>query len=303
MSKAISNINRRRLLTLAPSQRGVSLVELMVGLVIGLVLVLAASAVYLFSKNSFNYATEISQLEENGRFAINLLTKHIQSAGFVMIDPTAQSPQGPIDNKITGCDLGITVSTSAVVCKTTTPTGQTPSASLGIFSETDAPDIGTKFQGFDCLGGPAVAVVVGGKTTYQTRSYFYITRSTVQTPGGSTTMGQLSCVADRSTGGVANFVSDTIFPGIEQLSLRYLLPSAADPNTAQSSNLADGLTAAQWGTVLAVDVCVLAKTIQAGGNDSGTSYTDCYGNAITATSGESYKTFQTTVRLRNKSGV
>jgi hypothetical protein len=148
-----------------------------------------------------------------------------------------------------------------------------------------------------------VAVVVGTTTTYQTRSYFFVTRSSVQTPTGSTTMGQLSCVADRSTGGVADFVTDNIFPGIEQISLRYLLPSAADPNTAQSSKLASELTAAQLTSVLAVDVCVLAKTIQAGGNDTGTSYTDCYGTAITASAGESYKTFRTTVRLRNKSGV
>jgi hypothetical protein len=55
--------------------------------------------------------------------------------------------------------------------------------------------------------------------------------------------------------------------------------------------------------VLAVDICVLTKSIQASGNDSGTAYADCYGNNITANPNAIYRTFRTTVRLRNKSSV
>lgn len=291
-------------------QSGFSLVELMISLVIGMVLVIAASSVYLYSKQSFNSSTETSQLEENGRFALNLLTKYIQSAGFVMIDPTFPAPQGPIDNKISGCDFGMTNPTSPssaadLVCLTATPAGTRRSASIAVFTETDAYDTsGSKFQGFDCLGLSSIPIPTTTGTINETRSYFFIGNTTVQTPTGTTTMGQLSCLSDRTpASGVATYQSQPILPGIEQLAFNYLLPSAADPNTAQASNAATSLTATQWASVLAVDVCVLAKSIQAGGNDTGTAYTDCYGSAITAAPGEVYRTFRTTVRLRNKSSI
>jgi type IV pilus assembly protein PilW len=290
------------------NQGGFSLVELMVSMVIGLILVIAASSVYLYSKQSFNASTETSQLENNGRFAINLLTKYIQSAGFVMIDPTFPAPQGPIDNKISGCDFGMSnptspTTTADLACLTATPAGARRSASIALFSETDAYDgSGAKFQGFDCLGQSSIPIPTSTGQIYETRSYFFVGNTTVQTPNGSTTMGQLSCLADRTLpAGAADYQSQPIMPGIEQLAFSYLLPATADTNTAQDAKAAASLTTVTWPTVLAVDVCVLAKSIQAGGNDTGTSYTDCYGTAITASPGEIYRTFRTTVRLRNKS--
>ena len=95
-----------------------------------------------------------------------------------------------------------------------------------------------------------------------------------------------------------------LLPGIEQLAFNYLLPSVADPETAQIGTSATTISAAsQWPSVLAVEVCVLAKSVQPGGNDTNTAYTDCYGNAIAAVPGEVYRTFTSTVRLRNKSSI
>jgi type IV pilus assembly protein PilW len=293
-------------------QAGVSLVELMIGLVIGMILVVAASSIYLFSKQSFNSSTETSQLEENGRFAINLLTKYIQSAGFVMVNPASPAPQVPVDSKISGCDFGLTnptapTSATDLVCLTATPTGARRSASLYVYTETDTYNgTGSSFQGFDCVGNSSTAITVtqGGvsTTTNQTKSYFFIGNTTVQTPNGTVSMGQLSCLSDTSTSsaGVQTYQVQPLMPGIEQLAFNYLLPSTIDPNTAQVSTTATALTTATWPSVLAVDVCVLAKSIQAGGNDTGTTYTDCYGSAITATAGEVYRTFRATVRLRNQ---
>lgn len=294
----------------AQNQRGFSLVELMISLVIGLILAITASTIYLYSKQSFNSSTETSQMEENGKFALNLLTKNIQSAGFVMIDPAIPSPQGPIDNKINGCDFGMvdptTPSSSAdLACLAAAPVGARRSASIAVFTETDAYiGAGAKYQGFDCVGEGSISMPTTTGTVNETRSYFFVAQTTVATTSGSTTMGQLSCVADQTpAGGPAAYQSQPLIPGIEQIAFNYLLPSTADPNTAQASTAAATLTAAQWPTVLAVDVCVLAKSVQPGASDTGTAYTDCYGAAIAATAGDVYRTFRTTVRLRNKSSV
>lgn len=282
---------------------GFSLIELMVSLAIGLVLAIAASMIYLYTKKSYNANTENSQMEENGRFALNLLAKYIQSAGFVMVDPTSNSPQGPIDNKISGCDFGFidasTPTAANLACLSATPSGSLRSASIALFSETDTYNsTAPKHQGFDCVGESAIPI----GTTNLVRSYFFVSHSNVQTPNGTKSMGQLACVADRTpASGVVDYQMQPLIPGIEQLAFTYLLPSNIDTKVAQAAtSAASAAAASQWPAILAVEVCVLAKTIQAAGNDTGTTYTDCYGNAITALATESYRTFRTTVSLRNK---
>ena len=289
--------------------RGVTLIELMVGLVIGIVLALAASAVYLYSKQSFNSSSETSQLEENGRFAINLLTRYIQGAGYVVINPATTFPQGPIETKIRGCDFGYVnptnpVSISDLACATVASAGARASAGIAVFSETDPYNgTGAAFQGFDCLGLSSINIPTASGSINETRSYFFVSTSNIQTPTGISRMGQLSCVSDRTNAaGVASFQAQPLIPGIEQIALTYLLPSAVDPDTAQVPTTAASMPAIPgWPGVLAVELCVLGKSVQNAGNDTATQYRDCYNNVITSIPGEVYRTFRSTVRLRNKS--
>lgn len=289
-------------------QRGVTLIELMIALIIGLILVIAASSIYLYSKQNYNTSSETTQIEENGRFALNLLTQYIKTAGFVMIDPTSPRPQGPIDNKIFGCRLGlvngVTPSTTAdIACRTSTPAGSLPSEAIAMFAETDTYNSsGATYQGYDCLGLSSIAQ---GGVSNIVRSYFFVANTTVQTVNGTANMGQLSCLSDRTplAAVTPTYQVQPLIPGIEQIAFNYMLPSSADPDVAQIGYAASTLTAAQWPQVLAVDVCVLAKSIQAAGNDSGTAYNDCYGNSVSARPGEIYRVFRTTVRLRNKSSI
>jgi type IV pilus assembly protein PilW len=299
---------------------GVTLIELLVSVVIGLLLALAASATYLFSKQSYNAVTENSQMEENGRFALTLLTRHIQSAGNVMLNPQAAAAQGALDIKITGCDLGFVNARNAssaadVACRTTTPFDERQSSSVSTFFETDAPSLtGARFEGFNCVGdgaSPKVIANLAGTTsftTYQATSHLFISTETVPTQNGTTTMGQLSCAPENSNTGAIG-LSQPLIPGIEQLSVAYLLPSVPTisgeiPRLAQSSFTADQVRAAnRWAEVVAVDLCVLTKSIQPAGNDTGTNYTDCFGNALTRVGAESFRTFRTRVNLRNRTAV
>ena len=293
------------------TQRGLTLIELMVSLVIGLVLAIVASSTYLYSKQAYNAVSETSQLEENGRLALNLLARNIQSAGYVAIDPKSSFPQAPNDIKIRGCDFGMSnpksaTSSADLACLSSAPTASTLSASIGIFYDTDAASTATtRFQGFDCLGNDAVVVpsTTGGSNTYQVRSYFFISTSTAQTPYGTTTMGQLSCVTDPTTaaGATATFQAQPLIPGIHQLRVNYLTASGLDNKTAQKSNTAATLEAAgTWKNVTAVELCVLTKSIQATGNDTATQATDCYGTTFTPPASQSFRRFTSVVNLRNR---
>lgn len=283
--------------------RGVTLIELMVGVTIGLILVIIASSVYLYSKQSYNAVSENAQMEENGRFALDLLTKYIQSSGFAMVDPTAPGPQLPLEDKLAGCEFGYTNATAPttlanLACRTAPPTGERKSASIFSRYETDqfASSSG-KQQGYGCTNEAAASKQVSGVQTYEVRSYFFVSYVTAQTPSGTKSMGQLSCVSDSTAvvDGVLGTVSlqvQPLVPGIEQIYIGYI-SSAGKLSTTPPT------TATAWKDVAAIELCVLARTVQASGNDITTQFTDCYGAAITADPSETYRALRTTVALRN----
>lgn len=66
----------------ARPQCGMTLVELMVGFAIGLFLMTVMGAVYVGSKGTFNAQESTSRLQENGRFAVDVLANDLRMSGF-----------------------------------------------------------------------------------------------------------------------------------------------------------------------------------------------------------------------------
>jgi len=64
-------------------QSGLSLVELMVAVTIGLVLLTGVLQIYLGSKQTYRMQDALSRLQENGRIAIEMLQRDIRPAGFM----------------------------------------------------------------------------------------------------------------------------------------------------------------------------------------------------------------------------
>lgn len=79
-----------------PTQRGVTLVELMVAIAINLVLVLAATLLYLNTRGTQKAADERNAMFESGQFALELLGREIALAGFYPVTGTepANAAQG-----------------------------------------------------------------------------------------------------------------------------------------------------------------------------------------------------------------
>lgn len=74
-------------------ERGVTLVELMIALVLGLVLIIAIGSIFVGSRQTYRVQEAFSQVQENGRLAHYLLNNVIRLAGYVPVprehtDPT-----------------------------------------------------------------------------------------------------------------------------------------------------------------------------------------------------------------------
>lgn len=64
-------------------QNGLSLVELMIGITLGLILLTGVMQVFLSSKNVFTSQQALSRIQESGRMAIEFLSRDIRMAGFM----------------------------------------------------------------------------------------------------------------------------------------------------------------------------------------------------------------------------
>ncbi|MEE9354251.1 MAG: PilW family protein [Methylococcaceae bacterium] len=68
--------------TMKKNQTGISLVELMVSLTIGLFLLAGLIQMFVTTKKSYNVQDSLSRIEENSRFALDTLSRTIRLAGY-----------------------------------------------------------------------------------------------------------------------------------------------------------------------------------------------------------------------------
>lgn len=66
----------------ASTQRGLTIVELMIGLVLGLLLLGGVLQIYLSSNQTYRSTEALSRIQENGRFALDFLLPDIREAGY-----------------------------------------------------------------------------------------------------------------------------------------------------------------------------------------------------------------------------
>lgn len=78
------------------TQRGVTLIELMVALVLGLLVVLTASAAFIASKQLFTADSETQGLQDSTRFASYLIKTVVRQAGYTDLTPDATKADGTV---------------------------------------------------------------------------------------------------------------------------------------------------------------------------------------------------------------
>ena len=107
-------------------QRGLSLVELMIALVLSLVVLLITTGIYVSNKSTYRFLDQYSLLQENGRFAIFFLREHILQAGFPRQAGVNPFPTLPADNNAPASDNIIVQFQSTVDCLNDVPAGALP---------------------------------------------------------------------------------------------------------------------------------------------------------------------------------
>jgi type IV pilus assembly protein PilW len=128
-----------------------SLVELMIAMVIGLVLMAGMGQILLSGKQSFNTQAGMGAIQENGRFAMFFLQRDLRMAGF----PKSVSPSGTLPPVADG----VSAATAFVLANTTDGGGGAVSDQIAIRFNSDVTAVPN--SNLDCLGNVTVTVNAG----------------------------------------------------------------------------------------------------------------------------------------------
>jgi len=269
----------------------VSLVELLVGIAIGLMVVLAATGTLVLNRNSANTISDMAAVTAQGSNALRQMAYTLRQSGAV--ESTATPDTASLSNSEQSFDLAsfgslppgagfvhpVTGNTMGII------NGRNNLSANGMVYDELTFIFGSKGQDVsrDCLGNQVAAV------NADLPNRFFL-----QTEGAGaisdTNRPNLMCQ------GLAANPAQPVARNVEDLQLQYLVDQGA---TQQWRDAAQVQTADAWNQVIAVELCVLIRgEINHGAILTGT-YTNCNG-VVTAHDRFWRVAMRQTVQLRNR---
>jgi type IV pilus assembly protein PilW len=260
MNKTITNKNNTIYHGLQ-YQAGLTLIELMIAMIIGLFLLLSISSVYLSNLKSSKSRDQYSMLEDNARLALDSMSQVIQHAGytgskaFMHSDPFITQV---VKKNGSNCMVNNNALYASFGTTRDDDTGtQFTGDRIGVVYLANDPNIAGAAQeviNFDC-GGTVVPnqCQIGnaanmGRDSDQSRIYnaYYINNK-----------GQLSCIGSYTLG--AQILADNI----ENMQITYGVDNDGDANRTVDQYLDATAVAASpggWGSVRSVQIAVLVRS-------------------------------------------
>ena len=237
-------------LVFAPKkQLGLSLIELMISMFIGLFLLGGITSTYVHSKKSSIHRDQLSLLEDNGRMALEILSKTIQHTGYT------SNTGAPLDSKFltgtvvsNGCTTGSNVLSTSIFPSNAT-LDNNDGDSIGIIN------LGDDSVFTDCSGEvlPVACQVksgisTGANETDAARIYnaFYLKNTT--------TGKSLMCAGSRNTSEII------IADGIENMQILYGInvDGSEDRSVERYANASD--VGGLWNNITSVKIALLLRS-------------------------------------------
>ena len=265
------------------TQLGISLIELLIAMTIGVFLLAGIASSYMSSKKTSIQRDQMSLLEDNGRIALETLTKVIQHTGYSSGDKS----------------LLPFITQTADVASVACTDGSQSVVNTGIFtadrivkdgSASDSDSIGVIFYGDnnlfrDCVGGELPAACRANPS--KVYNSFYVSN------------GNLECVGSRVN--KAHVVAE----GVENIQFLYGVDTTADDlvdryMTATDLALAAAGNATIWKSIISVQIAILvrsSKPVKLSAESR--SYTLLDQLVTSANDKFKREVFTTTIRLRN----
>jgi prepilin-type N-terminal cleavage/methylation domain-containing protein len=270
--------------TRQPPQKGFTLVELMISLVLGLLITSAVTFMFISSKQSFRTQEGLSEVQESGRNTLRVLATTIRYAGYLPnptqdTDPT-QVYKGqqnlPVRGGLLGVppiDLGIQnyqSGTDSLVISYYGNSDQAVRTCLGDSANDDATKAPTQVYVAFYLT-PRITDTADpryGLSSLNCYTARYASETTHQAMGAGGTCGvpanSIQSETNETSAGSCKVRSQPIIDGVSAFTVRYLVDTNGDGSAYQfmSADDVDSGGLARWRSVTAVQVNITIQSTQ-----------------------------------------
>lgn len=251
----------------ASSQRGLTLVELMVGIAIGLLVVAVAAGALMVSRSLSGTVSDASAIQQQASYAMRVIGMQLRQAGSLYLNPnpTNAAPENAITAPVAfeaatpppgGSVLAFNPATDTL---SGTDTGLT--VGYRRYKEPVYTDATDQALARNCVGGPA-----NTSNDLRVESIFSLSGSKLMCGGNDTETTPQSIVQN-----VADF------------QVRYLLQDNTTPGDTKIQYVNAAAVGSDWSKVQAVQVCLVLYGNEPISMPAGSSYTGCDGTAVDMT--------------------
>lgn len=215
------------------NQRGFSLVELMIAVMLSLVLLGAVIQVFLSSRQTYELSDDLSRIQENGRFSLEFLAQNIRMAGY--------SPGGQ-ENQLSF------LNTACAEFNPCTDDGGANNSDRIAVRLNPPPDDGSEI---DCTGA-----AVGADD--EIANVYYVTRE------AGTGINRLTCRGFNITNNAWIAPEQPLIDGIDNMQFLYGVDTSANGTGVTQYVSSEAVT--DWGMIKAVRVGLLIGSGTASGS-------------------------------------
>ena len=249
-------------------QRGVTLIELMVGIAIGLLVVAVAMGAVMVSRGVSGTVSDASGIQQQGSYVLRVIGQQLRQAGSLYLNP---DPVGGGDTDVL----------TAVVFEI----------------KADGHDGGNSFEQQDALAGGADTVTTGfrryedqvfvaANATSSSIGTDFLARNCVGAPGNDSTDERIESIftftaADGTLRCGGNGVNNQpMAQNVAQFQVTYMMQTTGPTGTTVQYRQGSDMPAAgdpDWHRVQGVQVCLVLYGSEPIDMPAGSSYTDCDG--------------------------
>lgn len=278
--------------TLNRPQSGLSLIELMVAMTLGLMITMTLGYILMGSRSTYRTQDASARVQDTGRFVLDFIGRNIRAVGRVEITPLTE------DKRITiGSVLNPNCNQLTSICGansiTTVSTGGSPTTrsvdDLTVIYQIS--DMGGNLI-IDCNGNAAGTLLsqqkfaIPGTTPIK---YYGNVINTLRLNPTNPGSFQLQCLGNGAT------AAQPFAEGVEDIQFSYGIDSnndlAVDSWTA---------TPGDWAQVIAVQACILVRSLENGVVSAPQTIVDCSGTSFTPNDTRLRRTFTSVFTLRSR---
>lgn len=264
-------------LQIPPRQSGVTLIELMVGLAIGLLVVAVAMGALMVSRGISGTVSDASGIQQQGAYILRVLSQQLRQTGSLYLNPdpvggNSTDVLSPVafekfkDDEVGSGNSFIQEESLSGAGTSVTTAFRRYQDNVFLADNATSTTIGTDFLARNCVGAPG-----NSSTDQRVESIFTF----------DSTKNELQC-------GGNGTAAQPIAQNVAQFQVTYMMQTtdAAGNTTVQyvkGSDMPAAATDPKWRRVQGVQVCLVLYGSEPVDMPAGSSYTDCAGTSVNMT--------------------